>query len=131
MQGHPIGVKVTIYKPEECRDHGMFFLLDTSNWKKASQPVGKKVRSKKYSELPMVGEYNLTCVLKSHGFKILKEYIELKESEGKVDVVGVKSIGSQCILDTLENPLSYENVIKYLQKHTDLIDGFVEEENKT
>lgn len=80
-------------------------------------------------ESPMIEEYNLAWILKAYGFKIMHEYIEFEETAKKVDIIGVRLAGSSCVLDTLENPLSFENVIKYLKKNTELLEGFDEDDN--
>lgn len=91
-------------------------------------PGTKKPRSKKYADLPMVEEYNLTYILKTYGFKILEDYIELEESDNNVNILGVKAVKFGCTIDCLENPLSFESVLQYFRKNTDLLAGFEDDE---
>lgn len=123
VKGHPIGVKATSYSPKTCVEHGAFFLLEPSNWKKAPQAVKKQSKLKNCEELPMNEDYNLTEVLKSYGFKIIQNYIEFDDCPVKgVSLLGVRSAGGASCVDVLENPLSFCNFAKYLKEKTDLLD---------
>lgn len=101
-------------------------MLDTTNWKKIAHPNQKNKKNRKFADLPMVEEYNLTAILKSYGFKVIEDYLEIDETDEKIEILGVKSKFGLCNVDVLENPLSFRNFIKYLKEKTELLEGLEE-----
>lgn len=73
----------------------------------------------------MIEEYNLAPILKGYGFKIIDDYVAFESSASRVRVAGVRSMRGYSYVDSLENAITIQGVIRYLKKNTDLFEGLL------
>eukprot|EP01017_Pseudomicrothorax_dubius_P012936 TRINITY_DN1552_c0_g2_i2.p1 TRINITY_DN1552_c0_g2~~TRINITY_DN1552_c0_g2_i2.p1 ORF type:complete len:145 (+),score=12.77 TRINITY_DN1552_c0_g2_i2:78-512(+) len=114
FQGHPLGVRITIFDDESCSEAGMFLFCDERFWRKI---ITEPPRKKKFIELNRVIEnYNLTFVLKRIGYQLLRKRLSagIRTEHGLTIVVNADRPVDSCI-DQLENYINLSTVVSFQQ----------------
>mmetsp|Transcript_28498 Transcript_28498/g.25375 ORF Transcript_28498/g.25375 Transcript_28498/m.25375 type:complete len:127 (-) Transcript_28498:357-737(-) len=111
VKNRPIGVKVTIYNPNELCDSGIFLHLNYKTWEK-DKTIYKKKKEGKYTHLPMIDDYHLDFILKKCGWDIIQNALLIDTNPRKMEVVGVRMVKGLSMTDHLENVVNPESIVK-------------------
>lgn len=115
-QGVPVGVKVVIYDPNEYKENGMFFTINSDMWKKKGLAEQNKKKGHRYlSVIPIEGDFHLHYILEKVGFKAILNSIQFERNNNNngVDTLGRCLIkGNFSYVDNLENLLTMPTILE-------------------
>lgn len=117
VKGVPIGVKAVLFNPNECKENGVFFSINPQLWKKKIDNEEARKKQRYLSIMPLEGDYSLSFVLKSIGFKIVANFLIIqKNTNGVWELLGKNLIKGVSQIDVLENIITMENVLNMYKK---------------
>jgi len=117
----PIGLKATIYDPDERSESGIFITINERMWRKTAeqksiQTQGKK--KKKYNTMVPIEENYLLCeILKKCGYKLLIECNVLEEKNNCFEIFGKSAYKEKNYMDSLENLLTMGPVLEFYKNN--------------
>jgi len=115
LRGKPIGIKASVYNPNEVTEYGAFLYIDAMNWEKKKEELSKR-KSEGPDPLPMIEKYHLDYILKRAGWDIIRNALNLNTNPNKVEIMGVKIMKGVSWTDQFENIVNSDSIFKYFRE---------------